>query len=455
MGKMAGDKVEKALGRLQRLLQEPPTDVEEPGMMLSPSAEEDTRAGAIILSREEVAALEEATRVLDADLRFEHLEKTLDTRMKDFVRDSVNKRDSDHVAEFMKGGLREPEERRCYFPVEFLNVGEKFSIGEVDLLPLAHSDVPQTTFWVKQEPPIGGFARVPVRGTHLGRMKDRAAPVVDDALRELRLALRQHRMVPEEQLRFRRADSYTFGDGLDGWQQHADVRWPLDLNEELTADPDVREALDLLAASPDTRLRKKAIRAQRWLEDAMLSVDPLKKVLFGFFALEALLGDKSEPEKGLGLAYRRAMLGVAGSGSFSDPLRTYYLYGKVRSAAVHGSDPPALPQTEVRNFVWDVRRALFEYLKVAAREGLGKRSAMLRYLRDHPDAERLREHLLDQDAELWGPYFTEKAPTCDSLWSWGAGLPGAHIPSSVISRLRRSAGHRTSSNSGRGSESGG
>lgn len=309
----------------------------------------------------------------------------------------------------MEEDFRDPEQRPCYFPVEFLTVHEEFSIGEVDLLPLDHPDVPQTTSWVKRDPPIGGFARVPVRGTHFGRMKDRAAPLVDDALRDLRLALRQHRMVPEEQLRFRRADSYTFGHGLDGWQQHADVRWPIDFNAALIADADVREALDLLAARSDTRLGKKAIRAQRWLEDAMLSVDPLKKVLFGFFALEAMLGDQSEPEKGLGIAYRRAMLGVVGaSESFSDPLRIYYLYGKVRSAAVHGSDPPPLSEEEVRSFVWDVRRALFEYLEVAARENLKKRAEMLRYLCEHSEAKRLRDRLLEEHPNLWRPYFTAR-----------------------------------------------
>jgi hypothetical protein len=122
----------------------------------------------------------------------------------------------------------------------------------------------------------------------------------------------------------------------------------------------------LASGVPDSDIEKNAVVAVRWLERAMLAEVPLEALLFAFFALEALLGDRSESLKAHGLAYRRAMLSVAVQDSFAHPNRIYGLYDQVRSDAVHGNDLPALDDKEVRVFVWDVRVALGEYLRLAA-----------------------------------------------------------------------------------------
>jgi hypothetical protein len=126
--------------------------------------------------------------------------------------------------------------------------------------------------------------------------------------------------------------------------------------------------------------------------------------LFLFFALEGILGDKSEGLKAHGLAFRRAMLGIATRGQFVDPNRIFYLYDRVRSAAVHGEHPPELDWRMVGRVAWDVRRALNEYLEYARERGLQKRSRVLRALKDHPDATKLIASLCSKGGPHWQDY---------------------------------------------------
>jgi len=46
-----------------------------------------------------------------------------------------------------------------------------------------------------------------------------------------------------------------------------------------------------------------------WIDRSLVTPDQLVAMLFLFFALEAILGDKAEGLKSLGLAFRRSMLG--------------------------------------------------------------------------------------------------------------------------------------------------
>ena len=70
----------------------------------------------------------------------------------------------------------------------------------------------------------------------------------------------------------------------------------------------------------------------------------LEELLYLFFALEAMLGDKSEGLKAPALAVRRAIRGLVTRDGFIHPARTYLLYDEVRSAAVHGEEPPEIGQ---------------------------------------------------------------------------------------------------------------
>ena len=119
-----------------------------------------------------------------------------------------------------------------------------------------------------------------------------------------------------------------------------------------------------------------------------------------------MLGTRSEGLKAHGLAYRRALLSVATRENFADPSRAYLLYDEVRSAAVHGEEPPPVPEDMQRAFAWDVRWALGEYLNLAEREGFETRRALLAYLREHPDRKRLADWLIETDEPMWGKFFT-------------------------------------------------
>jgi DNA-binding transcriptional ArsR family regulator len=162
-----------------------------------------------------------------------------------------------------------------------------------------------------------------------------------------------------------------------------------------------------------TSLEQHATRALSWIEDSIIESDPLKSLLFSFFALEAMLGDSSEGLKSNGLAYRRALLSHATRGSFPNPDQVYLLYDRVRSAAVHGEEAPPVSERDQGAFLWDVREALDEYLELAAREGFETRRRLLGYLRVHPDRAQLDEWLADFGDRGWTRFLSKGEPLED------------------------------------------
>ena len=74
-----------------------------------------------------------------------------------------------------------------------------------------------------------------------------------------------------------------------------------------------------LPAKPRNDVEAHAELALRWFERAQMTEDQLTRLLFLFFAIEAILGDRSAAMKGANLAVRRAMLGFVTTGRFVDP----------------------------------------------------------------------------------------------------------------------------------------
>jgi hypothetical protein len=66
------------------------------------------------------------------------------------------------------------------------------------------------------------------------------------------------------------------------------------------------------------------------------------------------------------------------------PSRTYWLYEKVRSAAVYGSEPPEVSGDDVDRFAWDVREALDDYLRYGQDHGFMRQSQLVEALDHHP-----------------------------------------------------------------------
>ena len=367
-------------------------------------------ARTLILGGLEAEALSKGKTTLEEDLRFEHLAgqvaDPLQRKLIRFASQCAVDPSEEHVPAFVAENAQVPEERICFLGVEFLKVKEPFELFGLRLLPTDHDEVPDSTTWFSVDPPVASVIAVPVRGTNLALMKDRASAMAERSLRTLRVGLRANRHLNPLQFRFRLSEGYSFGGKLAGWQAGPDARWEVTLDRELLAMAE-SQAVSELAWESRNDLQRHAARAMSWIEDSMIVADPLKSLLFLFFALEAMLGDRSEGLKAHGLAYRRTLLSLATKESFTDPGRAYLLYDEVRSAAVHGEEAPPVSDEVWRVLLWDVRFALNEYLELAAREGFQTRRRVLRYLRGHPDRPRLNDWLLEFDEATWRDFLSD------------------------------------------------
>jgi hypothetical protein len=235
--------------------------------------------------------------------------------------------------------------------------------------------------------------------------------------------------MPDRQLRFRLGEIVWFDDGASGWSRAADAGWQLDIDEQLIRTV-TSQSLAGLPAEPRTDVDRRVDLALGWFERSQLTTDPIVELLYLFFALETVLGDKSEGLKAPALAIRRAMLGLLQSGGFRHPAHTFLLYDKVRSAAVHGEEPPPITAKEVGRFAWDVRQALNEYVAFTRERGLTKRSQVRAALDDDERRETLNDGLKRDDPELWQRYLDDSTPLRLTVVYEDAGGDG------VVARLR-------------------
>lgn len=413
-GVAAPDPVRAALIRLQGCLRDQ-AKVSPADAALNFAVPEDlAEAGSktLPLGSTEAETFWEAKSTVAADLRFEHLGRRVasDPLQEALIRFAClceMQEDTDQVTPFFSEHSREPEERSCFIGVEYLRVTEPYEFSGLRLLPTDHLDVPSAGGVFTLEPPIGAVVAVPTEGTHLGLMKDRAAAVAERVLRVLRVGMRKDRYLNPLQLRFRLAESYSFGGGAAGFQTPDDARWDVTVDRELihlVQD----QSLAALATEPRNDLEQCAARALGWIEDSMIEGDRLKSLLFLFFALEAMLGERSERQKGHGLAFRRALLSLTTRGHFADPERAYRLYDQVRSAAVHGGEAPNVPEDMWRAFAWDTREAFIQYMELATRQEFKTRRALLRYLRGLEDKKKLAEWLRERARENWDEFLEEQ-----------------------------------------------
>jgi hypothetical protein len=272
--------------------------------------------------------------------------------------------DESHAEDFVAQHAHEPIRVTCFFPVVHLTVTAELTFQGARLIPAAAAEPPGTILGPDPLPTMASVIAVECSGTDHTRMSVRAAEVARHALRLLRAGLREEQFLPDRQLRFRLGESIWFSDGFSGWQAERDVGWDYEPGEDAlrrATSPPIA-SLPLVDAND---VERHANLALRWFEQAQLAVDPLMELLFLFFALEAILGRKSEKEKARGLALRRAILSFKTTEHFAHPGRVYSLYDEVRSTAVHGGEAPDVPHDELVAFAWDVRRALNEFLEFA------------------------------------------------------------------------------------------
>jgi hypothetical protein len=400
----AKSEVQKTLGRLQQLIRRPPSDNDERAAMtrLLPLELTGGKTEYIRLLSDEVEASEMVKAALLADLRFEHMSKPDDDVWR-FVGECWTDGKTDHVPGFIKEHSQEPMDRVCFVPVENLSVTSATDVLGIRLLPIDDPGVPTGGLGFSLEKPVGCVAAIAVRGTNHGLMVERARLVAAHALRVMRIALREHHSIHDRQLRFRLGIVYAFDDHVSGWQTRADVAYDLGLPGDLIEMAE-NQPIWRLPVEPTTDVDKKADLALQWMERAWFTGEPLVALLYLFFALEALLGDKSEKLKAHGLAFRQTMLSHIIEGNFTHPNRTWFLYDAVRSAAVHGEGAPDVDKDVVQNFAWGVRKALSQYLTLASNENFVRRGRLLTFLDEHPERPQLVAWLREAGGDTWTKY---------------------------------------------------
>lgn len=348
---------------------------------------------------DEVEAAGKATAALIEDLRFEHLDHA-DDEVWRFVAECWADRSADHVPVFVARHAAEVKHATCYIPVEFLTVNAETEFTGLGSLPVNDPRVPSAKPWFVLEKPTGCVAAVEVEGSSYSRMAGRARERATHVLRGLRITLGGR--VHDRQLRFRLGIGYSFDERLSGWNRRDDEAYDVTLADDVS---------DLLShpamavpESPRNDVERKAALAMRWMERACLTGDELLALLYRFFALEALLGDKSEGLKAHGLAFREMMLSHIISGGFRHPNRTFFFYDQIRSAAVHGEEASAVAWRDAAGFEWAVRDALSNYLKLAGGHGISRRGKLLQTLDAHPDRPELIAWLRQHGGPVWTGY---------------------------------------------------
>jgi hypothetical protein len=403
------DGVVHILRRLQALVRRPPSGdrTVRNGRVPDDIATEDFRW--LYLEPDKEEAYQEAQAVVLGDLRFEYLDpREVADALWRFVCRCHADRTRDHAGLFVEEHAREVLDLVCYLPVEHLEVGTETDIAGLRMLPTTSDEVPQQGRRFVLDPPVGCVIAVRVSGTSYERMAERARVVAEHGLRVLRIALRASHSIHGDQLRFGLGEAYAFGDHLSGWARRRGVAYPLTL-----AAPGIELARSQLVEGlpliPRNKLERKAGLAVRWMERAWLAIEPLDRLLYLFFALESLLGDTGQGQKAGLIALRRAVLSQAMGRGFTHPSRAYWLYEKVRSAAVHGSEPPEVSEADVRLFAGDVREALDEYLRYGQEQGFTRPSQLVAALDSHPDRPRLIEWIRENGGDMWDKYLDKIA----------------------------------------------
>lgn len=149
---------------------------------------------------------------------------------------------------------------------------------------------------------------------------------------------------------------------------------------------------------PANKIDRKMKLALEWLDQSRLAIDPLMRLLYDMFALETLLGNKSQGKKARLLAFRRALLSTIVKGHYPDPYKIMSLYEQVRSYAVHGGEVKEYDEKDAKSLSWSVRLALNEYLQIVNDNGFKRPKQVFDYLDTHEKHDELLDWLIGIDS---------------------------------------------------------
>lgn len=229
--------VERTLKKLQQAVRvgRKATDGERPGYYrVLPDDLLTEDVGGLVLTHVEDDFRQRAISELLADLRFEHLEKEVETRVWRLVCLAYLDRERDHVADFIAEYGQEPQEVMCFFSVAYMNVMAPLELGGALLLPLGDERIPVSDYF-QLAPPENGVIAVPITGTNQKFMRDRARLHARHVLRALRVGSRADPQLHPHQLRFRLSSRYVFDTRAAGWDLPEDAAFETPLNDKLLA----------------------------------------------------------------------------------------------------------------------------------------------------------------------------------------------------------------------------
>ena len=396
-----------ALKMLVKKVRQPPPDGEGRALMYRVAPGDIARGDfrGMTLVGQQVKAFEVALERLASDQRFEWLPlKELDDALWHLACEAKAQPSADGLAEaFVDEYANEPVTQMCFFSIEGLDVEAETELLQIRFLPATSTTMPENVAALSDlvRDPVNCVAAVEVCGTSDVRMAARGREAVEHALRVLRFTLRAPMTLRDEALWFKVGRVWWTEGGGHQWQMPKRPAAPVLLRSDLV-DKAAAEPVAALTATGGSAIDEHARIALGWFERSQLEEDPLSKLLYLYFALEAIVGDRSEGLKGDKLALRRAILSHLTTGKFSHPARAYVFYEEVRSKAVHGSHVTVpVDDDEVRNFSYDVRAGINEFLELASARGFTKR----RELRDALDQDsaynQLAARLYNENPELW------------------------------------------------------
>lgn len=404
---------EKALKTLQQTLRQKPSEAaERPAAVMALPAEPSEGEGRfLVLSIADARAVTAARVALMEDPRFEYLKSRVDDVLREFVAQCRVERRQGHIERFVTDHARLPQERLCYMPLEHLRVAQEVTALGTTFLPTTDARIPRDRIGFSLVSPVGSVAAVLAHGTSEERMAERAMAACAYALRLLRVGLTE-RIASERQLRFRLAGTYTFSEPVWGWKASDDVAYDLDLTPDLIR---LAESQPMARIGPNvvTDVDRKAQVALKWIERSLFAAEPMVALLFLFFGLEALLGDRSSKKKAHDLAFKQALLNHVVTGAFAHPDRTVLLYDRVRSAAVHGEDVHGVTWGVVHDQVGAVKTTLDAYVAFADAQGIGRRGRLLTALARHPGRAQLIDWLRVSGGEEWRKWLERDGAAVD------------------------------------------
>jgi hypothetical protein len=357
-------------------------------------------AGSVSLTSECRAVFEETEVIVQEDLALEHLgSRTKDALWRLVCEAELRQSDGTLVSQFVDRHDREPTAQTYLFTVLYMSINEPFTVADVEFLPRGAQQVAEFEELLS-DPDMCAIARCTGTGTDQQKTAQRARERAERALRILRVAATGQGH--ERQLKFGLGERFAVREfpRHPGWRLGPDKAWPITFPpatvEKLLAQP-----IAQLGQGGASKFELRATTALEWLDRARFTDTPVDRILYQFFALEAILGDKSEGEKGSKIAFRRAMLDHLLTGSFINPSITLALYADVRSVAVHGGDVPSIEASAAKARNRDVWSAINQTLDLAGRIGATSREQLCQHLDHHEEAHQLLRFLREIDPTRW------------------------------------------------------